>query len=832
LGPERVTSLRLSPLTPAQQKRLLDARLGHSDLPKDFYAWAYRHTEGNPLWVEMLIQDLIERGILLHEQGYWRVRPTFHKAGEPEVFQTFFTSVVDRLTDEERILLEHAAVIGETFPEELLAELVRDRWPREEFFRILHGLIHRHRVIEDLSEGEGSHFRFVRVRLQVKLYEAFPPRRRCRLHARIGTWFLDHGAEAAALEHLLRGGREARSRAFAIAQRLGRYAAEQGAPEQAVRFYEAALQALGGGRRKGDANDKLDLLERLGELYMQLGRISEGQRCFLRLLRHPLPAERHAQILWKMGKSLQKSQPRRALRWLRRAQAALQGEKETALLVQILGDTGFVLHLQNRHEAARSCWEAARRATEKIEDPAQRDHLLGFIHSYLAIAAVKRREMVQARYHYDEVLHYWHETKSPVEISKIYNGLGLLAFWQQRFEAAEDYFLRCLGAMERIGNRLDAGRVSANLGLVLQYSNQNRAALPYHERHFQVSREVGDLRGQLYSSLNLGNVHSLLGDFEQAIEYFQRSLEIAKRHGNDFDIFHCRFNLGRIRIRQGAYGEARGHLTGPFKDLPFDYEALRRLYLATIDLETDAYPKAYHTLREIIASFEDGREHSNNQMVRIGCLAEGHAWLIECALRRGDLVTAGKEAEELKEILAMPIMEMLIEPKLHALLTLANLATYRGEGDRAEEALECALKLARGGELRYEEGKILRGMAEFHIASEKEFDAEDACNESLALLESLGARHEVARTWMTKATLLERMYFVEEALDLLHRAAETFQQIGVKYDLARCSQRIAKLLVSRGAREEAAHHQTKAAQLYAAVGCPEEIEPLPEATLH
>lgn len=834
LGPERVTSLRLSPLTPAQQKRLLDARLGHSDLPEDFYAWAYRHTEGNPLWVEMLIHDLIERGVLLHEQGYWRVRPTFRKAGEPEVFQTFFASVVDRLTDEERMLLEHAAVIGETFPEDLLAELVHDRWPREEFLRILHGLIHRHRVIEELPEGADFRFRFVRSHLQTRLYEAFSCRRRRRLHAKIGAWFLERGEERAALEHLLRGGREARRKAFALARRLGRYTAEQGAPEQAVRCYEAALQALRGQPHEGNIDEKLDILEGLGDLYMRLGRIPEGERAFLRLLRQPLAPERRAKILWKMGKLLRKSQPARALRWLRRAKAALEGREgeETALLVEILGDTGFVLHLQNRQEAARSCWEAGRKAAGRIEDPAQRKRLLGFIHYYLATAAFTAREMAQARHHYDEVLHYWRDMENPVEISKVYNGLGLLAFWQQRFEEAKDYFLQCIGAMERIGNRLDAGRIYANLGLVLQYSNRNREALPYHEQHFQVSREVGDLRGQLYSSLNLGNVHSLLGDFERAIEHFQRSLEIAKRHGNDFEIFHCRFNLGRIRIRQGAYGEARGHLTGPFKDLPFDHEALRRLYLATIDLETDVYPKAYSVIRKIVASFEEGREHSDNQMVRLACLAEGHAFLIEGALRRGDLTTAGKDGELLEEILAMPMMEMLIESKLQALLTLANLAMYRGEGARAEEALECALKLARGGELRYEEGKILRGMAEFHIASEREFDAEDACNESLALLEPLGARHEIARSWMTKATLLERMYFVEEALDLLHRAAETLQQIGAKYDLARCSQRIAKLLMSRGAREEAAHHQTKAAQLYAAVGCPEEIEPLPEAALH
>ena len=94
-------------------------------------------TEGNPFFMEEVVQTLVEEGCLVGERGQYHLAQAPTALQIPPTVQGVLAARIDRLAAEDKELLQTLAVIGYTFSLRLLAHVVEQ--PEETLYQ---GLSH------------------------------------------------------------------------------------------------------------------------------------------------------------------------------------------------------------------------------------------------------------------------------------------------------------------------------------------------------------------------------------------------------------------------------------------------------------------------------------------------------------------------------------------------------------------------------------------------------------------------------------------------------------------------------------------------------------------
>jgi DNA-binding winged helix-turn-helix (wHTH) protein len=115
------TTLRLEPLAASETARIVEARLGVPALTGALGRLIIDRAEGNPLFAEEIANFLRERGMVRQSNGGLEYDTAAVAAAVPASVQSLLTQRADRLTPDDRALLQAAAVIGRRFSAGLLA---------------------------------------------------------------------------------------------------------------------------------------------------------------------------------------------------------------------------------------------------------------------------------------------------------------------------------------------------------------------------------------------------------------------------------------------------------------------------------------------------------------------------------------------------------------------------------------------------------------------------------------------------------------------------------------------------------------------------------------
>src|SRR5581483_152829 len=214
----------------------------------------HQRTEGNPLFMVNVVDYLMGQDMIVGRGGQWEWKgATGEVAVEvPMNIREFIEQQVDRVSPEERRVLEAASVVGIEFSAAAVAagieqevEAVEDSCDalvrREQFLRV--------RGTEQWPDGTvAACYGFVHALYQEVLYDRVPSARRARLHRRIGA----RGAEgygervkeiAVELAVHFERGRDYRQAARYLEQ-AGENAMQRSAHVEAIRHLTKALQLL------------------------------------------------------------------------------------------------------------------------------------------------------------------------------------------------------------------------------------------------------------------------------------------------------------------------------------------------------------------------------------------------------------------------------------------------------------------------------------------------------------------------------------------------------------------------------------------------------------
>ena len=191
--PERpnATQVVLRPLSDAAAAQVVANVLGASTLAPAVVARIILAAEGNPLYVEQMLEMLAESDAL---GGDGRGSGSAAEIAVPPTIHALLEARLDRLPREQRAIVEPAAVVGVTFPQRAV-ESLSPQMLRQSVPACLSSLRQKHFINSAESNDPDAVFRFHHHLIRDTIYNGLLKRSRATLHAGFVRWADQVGAE-------------------------------------------------------------------------------------------------------------------------------------------------------------------------------------------------------------------------------------------------------------------------------------------------------------------------------------------------------------------------------------------------------------------------------------------------------------------------------------------------------------------------------------------------------------------------------------------------------------------------------------------------------------
>jgi predicted ATPase len=267
------TQLRVDPLGQESAEELLSSLLGTDPGLGPLKELLLRQTERNPFFLEESVRAIVEDRALAGSRGGYRLVRPLEIVRVPRTVQAVLAARIDRLSAEEKRLLQTASVIGKDIPLPILQSIAE---LPEEMLRERLGNLQAAEFVYEAHLFPDPEYTFKHALTHDVAYANLLQEQRSALHARIVEAIeaaypgrLEEHVEQLA-HHALRG--ELWERAVAYLRQAAEKAAARSALRAAVNFFEQALDALTRMPHKRESTElAIDLRFRLRTVLAPLG---------------------------------------------------------------------------------------------------------------------------------------------------------------------------------------------------------------------------------------------------------------------------------------------------------------------------------------------------------------------------------------------------------------------------------------------------------------------------------------------------------------------------------------------------------------------------------
>ncbi len=369
-------------------------QLAGRDVPARISGTIAQITEGNPFFVEKLFDHLRDEGFLFDEDGRWKADLVPEEFGVPEDVLLVLGRRLERLSEGTHRLVRTAAVLGRTFPFELLA-----RCAGEPPASLIDALEEAGRLGLVYPAGENGDlvYAFSHALVRQTLLDLMSPPRRQATHLRVADVLesaeetTESGDAIEIARHLTSAGSMAPAeRKLKYLARAGDEALAKTAFHEAARFYEQAMTFA-----RKDPATRGDLLFKKGLALTGLAQWREAHKDWLEaldLLERAGNRSRFGEL-----SDLLSSQ----LIWLGQLEAAHRVSRRG---IEVLADADQVRRARLLAWAGHSRSQEGRLdegapLTEEAFETARRlgeNKLLGFLHTHKACEAFYRMRLRDA----------------------------------------------------------------------------------------------------------------------------------------------------------------------------------------------------------------------------------------------------------------------------------------------------------------------------------------------------------------------------------------------------------------------------------------------------
>lgn len=274
---DRYTEIRLRPLSSAETLSMAGHLIAGADQYPQVLDQILEKTEGNPLFVEEVVWELLARGDLDHgpEGLRWNPHRDPAQISIPDSLHALLQARLDRLEEDSRRTLQLASVIGRSFYYRVLRRIIEGSIKLDRELQQLQGID----LIREVARQPELEYEFRHALTQEAAYQSILIKRRREYHRRVGEALeelfsdrLEDQAEVLAHHFDIAGDLRAR-KYYRLA---GRKAAQVYAMEAAVDYYTRALEVAG----SPPPDEQLEIYEARADIYYSLGHFEQATADF------------------------------------------------------------------------------------------------------------------------------------------------------------------------------------------------------------------------------------------------------------------------------------------------------------------------------------------------------------------------------------------------------------------------------------------------------------------------------------------------------------------------------------------------------------------------
>ncbi len=185
LGHRYSEEIRLQPLGEEAIAQLAREQLGSSTCTADLSQRIRKQAAGNPFFVEEAVRSLVESGHLEGQRGQYVLKKPVDELGIPPTVEAILAARIDRLSEDQKEVLQTAAVVGQEFAQETLAAVCD--LPAQAITGALSVLQEGNYLFEVQLEPTRE-FGFTHPLTQQVAYKSQLRERRARIHGRLAAW--------------------------------------------------------------------------------------------------------------------------------------------------------------------------------------------------------------------------------------------------------------------------------------------------------------------------------------------------------------------------------------------------------------------------------------------------------------------------------------------------------------------------------------------------------------------------------------------------------------------------------------------------------------------
>ncbi|MBC8248499.1 MAG: tetratricopeptide repeat protein, partial [Anaerolineales bacterium] len=626
----------------------------------------YRETQGNPLFIVAILQNLFEEGVLyVNEEGEWATEydestVDYAELMLPPTIREVIEARLVRLDEGGRRILALASVLGQNFALDLL-QRVSGR-TEEKLFEVLDDLMRRH-LIQEESRARG--YRFDHPKVREVIYAGLDAPQRAALHRRVGEVLEeqhpgDLQAVAERLAHHFRLAAEA-PKTVEYSIMAGQEALWMCAHQEASEHFRQALASAEEASLSLTPAQQLAIQQGLGEAHWMAGRYDQARACYEEAMSYAdaeTAAECEALLFKAFYLDAQRGAPISSL--LRRAKAfesKLEEVQDPLAKAHHWLQKGYALLIQGVADQARECyhrgWEIISNLASTGEegrytsDLAEAHRALGEAHLWWGDYERGARDLERALSLYQETgdvlaimrsrlllgellvrsgawgpalanLSQVVETATRVEhpplLGEALIRLAHVHTDQGDWGSAEAEALRGQAIAQEVGDLRCQGGAQLLLNRILIKRGEAGQALPSCQAMEAMIRASGSGLYLCLALRYLSEAYVSLGEPEKALVHCREGLELACAAGSKREIGAIQRIWGEALVQQGRWDEAEARLQASVElleraGIPYELGESRRS-LGKLYRERGAAKAARQHLDAALALFENlGAKH-------------------------------------------------------------------------------------------------------------------------------------------------------------------------------------------------------------------------------
>lgn len=715
----------------------IQSLLGEQNVSDEFARWMLWESAGSPLNIRRIVDYLIAHGYVHWQETGWvsemdRIRALRIPGGAASIVM----EKIESLDDDDRAMLEAAAVFGEVCDIEQLTEVSGRK--AEEAYDTIRSLVRRG-LLDQSSDGKV--ITVPQMHLRDAIYNGMTERRRSELHLRVAN-VLEPLLTAGSTQligqvayHFARGNH--REKGIKYAMEAGDLASRTLAHAEATEFFRTALELMD--LAGADEATKAEARENLADSYYRSDDYRGAMAAYQFLLKSIEARAKAdganrdlARVMKKIGKVLAKRGDQdAALSYFHNALDQFEQLGETMEVAELLNRIAWMHRDKDDYEAAVAF---AHRALELLKGQ-EPNIVYGYIKNMLGIVEFNLGDWEASKLHLVEAAAVGEKVGSQQLIKVALTNLANTVYKLGDWEIAMRYYLANVEASEAEGDLWDLISAYNNVGVVEHGLGNFRSAAGYFEKSVRIDQKIGAIENEALAQANLGESLELLGRWNEAMQHFQRCLSMEGFSDDRSSRTYVYVPLARLTLKKGDIAKALEYaqktLTASERARDEDQIAEAAFVLAEIEEERENFAEAERYLKRAMDIFEANHTQP--------ALAKAHTLTASLEFKQQRIDEAiihaekgGAIARELNDRFTIAKNEWIC----------GKIKFFKGEREAANAHFEAARIRFEELETPYELGRLLFDIG---LLKDEADEATATIRSAIRIFERLDATHDLER---------------------------------------------------------------------------------------